>query len=397
MDGLENPNTTSSADDSLTGEEVEKNVETRLNSVGEKFHQIGDDFQGLSDRLVQIASTEVQYQQAKSKLEGSLPELEGSAASCSVSGTDAKGLQQAMERVKAVTVGVLDAGKQVKEMRDMGEGVIQVLDQMELGECPKAKRIQKDIDAIQAKYDHIQEVMVERQQELSQAVVQSQDSRQNLIALLQWVGESEAYLNQLKPVSLDRAKLTRQIQEHRMFTSEIENRRPRVSAVVDQCRAQGSSERVDELLDRFDSLRSKNEARGQELEDVIRKLTDLHASVDQMESWLTSAVHSLKRSGSSLDQSSLKAKIESLYVQKQGKQDDLEKIKTIGRELIEDPVTGDKHHLRETIADMQGKWQDLTELLVQMISYSVSSLIHSFIHAFIHLENFLYESDFVSH
>ena len=68
----------------------------------------------------------------------------------------------------------------------------------------------------------------------------------------------------------------------------------------------------------------------------------------------------------------LKEKIESLYNQKQSRQEELDEIKNAGRDMVEAPNTGDKNELRETLADVQGKWHDLTELLVQMISFAVS-------------------------
>ena len=86
---------------------------------------------------------------------------------------------------------------------------------------------------------------------------------------------------------------------------------------------------------------------------------------------------SLKRDGIEVDPTALKEKIEKLYVQKGMKQKDLDQIKDAGRELLEDPSTGDKTALRETLADVQAKWHDLTELLVQMISFAVSRLSRS--------------------
>ena len=55
------------------------------------------------------------------------------------------------------------------------------------------------------------------------------------------------------------------------------------------------------------------------------------------------------------------------------RQAELDEIKNSGRDLVEAPNTGDKNELRETLADVQGKWHDLTELLVQMISFAVST------------------------
>ena len=146
-----------------------------------------------------------------------------------------------------------------------------------------------------------------------------------------------------------------------------------MDAIVDQCQGEDEEEKVNNLLDRFDSLISHMQDRESELEEVVQKLGTLHGNVNQLESWLANAVHSLKRESADFDHDSLKNKIENLYRQKTAKQTDLNKIKQIGRALINDPNTGDKNRLRETLADTQAKWHDLTELLVQMISFAVST------------------------
>jgi len=64
--------------------------------------------------------------------------------------------------------------------------------------------------------------------------------------------------------------------------------------------------------------------------------------------------------------------VEGLYRQKQSREADLERVKTTAREIIHDPVTSDKHRVRETLSELQEKWQDLSDRLVQMISYTVS-------------------------
>lgn len=63
-----------------------------------------------------------------------------------------------------------------------------------------------------------------------------------------------------------------------------------------------------------------------------------------------------------------------LYRQKQSREAELDRVKAIARRLIEDPVTSDKHRVRETLSELQEKWQDLSDRLVQMISYSVSCI-----------------------
>jgi len=66
--------------------------------------------------------------------------------------------------------------------------------------------------------------------------------------------------------------------------------------------------------------------------------------------------------------------VEGLYRQKQSREAGLERVKTTARQIIDDPVTSDKHRVRETLSELQEKWQDLSDRLVQMISYTVSSI-----------------------
>lgn len=171
--------------------------------------------------------------------------------------------------------------------------------------------------------------------------------------------------------------------------------------------ADGSDVVVQALLDTKSSLDGVNEIEshvaGQEpVSDDAEQLRQLLALNENFSAELQrqdGRLHALNESGqkiASLNQASLKAKIENLYVQKHGKQEDLEKIKVIGRELIEDPITGDKHHLKEMIADMQGKWQDLTELLVQMISYSALTEIDELLKYLDIAENEMNTADAIS-
>jgi hypothetical protein len=98
-----------------------------------------------------------------------------------------------------------------------------------------------------------------------------------------------------------------------------------------------------------------------------------------VEAWLGATLNALKHERTAdRDVDSLKARVESLYRQKQGREADMDRLKAMARELIDDPTTGDKHRLRETLAGVQGKWNELTERLVQMISYTVVNLLTIF-------------------
>lgn len=93
----------------------------------------------------------------------------------------------------------------------------------------------------------------------------------------------------------------------------------------------------------------------------------------QLKTWLSNTVRSLKRGSTDYDNISMKNKVENLYKQKNTKQRELDAIRENGRELIDDTETCDKNKLRESLSDIQTKWHELSDLLVNMIFFSVST------------------------
>lgn len=352
-------------------------IQKELDATNDRYKKVVGDCAALMDKLSDTAAKNKRFNQLKNDLEEALPALKEDVGNCHDEVQQGSDPQEQLEGLNAVTANVIAKGKEVEDLKKVGQELVDILEELDCKNTPKAHEIQETMDAIQGEFDEIQEEVVDKQHKLNAAVAQSKDVGHNLAALLGWVDEVDQIFNEMKPVSLDRETLTQQIQAHKVVTADIENHRPQVDTVVEQCQEQPgtSDEAVNELLDRFDNLISRSEDRGTELEDVVQKLGNLHNNVHQLESWLAGAVHSLKRESSDFDHDSLKNKIENLYQHKQGKQKDLDNIKSVGKELIDDPRTGDKHYLRETLADVQGKWHDLTELLVQMISFAVSATL----------------------
>ena len=101
--------------------------------------------------------------------------------------------------------------------------------------------------------------------------------------------------------------------------------------------------------------------------------TDVLFFLLQMETWLGGTLNAMKNERSSeRDLETLRTRAEALYRQKQTHEPEMEAIKTTARDLIDDPSTCDKHAVRDTLSGVQEKWNDMTERLVNMISYSVS-------------------------
>ena len=356
-------------------------IEDEIKATNEKFKAVVADCTNLMAKLTDTASKNKRYNELKGQLSKWLPSMEVRVEK--VSGDVALGADPSkqLEEIKSVTSDVIAEGKLVEDLSIIGSDLIRILEELDCHDTPKAREIQATVEDFQARYDQIQEDVVDKQHRLNDAMVQSKDARHNLDVLLAWVRDTEDTFMNMQLVSLDRDCLSEQIQGHRVLASDIDNHKAQIDSIIEQCQDQGEDEKINDLLDRYDALISNAQDRGNELDDVVQKLGTLYGNVNQLESWLANAVQSLKRESSDFDHESLKNKIENLYKQKQGKQQELDNIKKIGRGLISDPTTGDKNRLRETLADVQSKWHDLTELLVQMISFAVSNVRISLINS----------------
>ena len=323
-------------------------------------------------KLNETAAKNKKYNDLKERLSQTLPEMEARMQACSTDVKPGGDPNEQLDEINNLTAEVIAEGKKVQDLKDLGEELVAILDVLGCKDTPKAHEIEETISSYASKYDGLQEDLSDKQHKLNAAIVASQDVSHNLDAMLAWVNETEALFDNFHPISLERNALNDQMQDHRVLVADIESHRAQVDTVAEQCRGSpGAEDKVEQLVDRFDILESRAQQRGAELEDVVQRLAHLHSNVNQIESWLSNSVTALKRESTG-ETMALKEKIESLYRQKQAKQEDLDLIKALARELIEDANTGNKNHLRETLADVQGKWHELTEMLVQMISFAVS-------------------------
>ena len=313
------------------------------------------------------------YNDLRSKLGQWLPSMEERVNQCSADVPPGDDPKIQVAELKALTTDVIAETQDVEDLKAVGKDLLAILEELECLDTPKAREIKGVLESVQAKFDEIQENVVDKQHRLNQAVVQSQDVYRQLDGLLEWVKQAQDNLNNSPIISLDKNALNEQTQAHMILCSDIENHKAKLNSLEEKCQGkEGTESRLDELHDKFGAVEEAAKDRAVMLDNVSQKLASFTTGVTQLDGWLTNSVNSLKRDSAEYDQGTVKDKIENLYRQKVGKQKELNNLRKTGKELINNPQTGDKNKLRETLADVQGKWHNLTELLVQMISYAVS-------------------------
>lgn len=125
---------------------------------------------------------------------------------------------------------------------------------------------------------------------------------------------------------------------------------------------------------RYDALVGKSLERGQEMDSVRSRLTELNGCMKDVESWLGEAVALLKRQESEDATHSLGDLAHALFAQKQEKEEVMEQVKQLAKQLTDMDSTGDKNVLRHCVTDLQAKWHDFAETLVRLYSFAVSML-----------------------
>lgn len=72
-------------------------------------------------------------------------------------------------------------------------------------------------------------------------------------------------------------------------------------------------------------------------------------------------------------QKALKAKVDALYAEKREKEFDMENLRNISRKLMDDDRVCDQFVMKEGLSEVEAKWHELTELLVQQVSLEVNT------------------------
>ena len=122
-------------------------------------------------------------------------------------------------------------------------------------------------------------------------------------------------------------------------------------------------------------MERKAEERTLEMEDIASNLGDLEANVAQLDNWLSDSIASLKTRQKGANQKAVKAKVDSLYNEKREKEYDMERLRSEAKGIIDGDNVCDTFALKECVGEVEVKWHDLTEHLVQQVSLEVGTTL----------------------
>lgn len=346
--------------------DAEKNyqdLKSQCNAFGEKLAQLVNKKKTFTESTWTMLSwlTDSEEKLSMTRQEASAPEPEA--------------LREHLEKMKGLGNDAISHKNQMADLEKCGR---ELMAQMrELGiEGEQVEEIQSMIDDIAGRHGIISVEVTERANDLQTAVTKSQGVQDAVDQLLTWLKETDRKLGLLKPVSLNQDKLNEQAQQLSIIDKDIESHKPSVDSVkqaasdliktCDLDMAKTLEGKINDIGSKFLGAQKKCRGATKELNDVSEKLNRFHDSLELVKTWIQMNTDSLESSDWSkkpIDQ--LKFKVDSVKMEKERQLQSMEQLQSVGRDLIEDPRTGDPAAIKMALDNLDKAWSRLDMILNQ--------------------------------
>lgn len=346
--------------------DAEKNyqdLKSQCNAFGEKLAQLVNKKKTFTESTWTMLSwlTDSEEKLSMTRQEASAPEPEA--------------LREHLEKMKGLGNDAISHKNQMADLEKCGR---ELMAQMrELGiEGEQVEEIQNMIDDIAGRHGIISVEVTERANDLQTAVTKSQGVQDAVDQLLTWLKETDRKLGLLKPVSLNQDKLNEQAQQLSIIDKDIESHKPSVDSVkqaasdliktCDLDMAKTLEGKINDIGSKFLGAQKKCRGATKELNDVSEKLNRFHDNLELVKTWIQMNTDSLESSDWSkkpIDQ--LKFKVDSVKMEKERQLQSMEQLQSVGRDLIEDPRTGDPAAIKMALDNLDKAWSRLDMILNQ--------------------------------
>ncbi|XP_021351800.1 dystonin-like isoform X3 [Mizuhopecten yessoensis] len=347
-------------------------IDDEIEALEAKYKDISRDCTKQLDKLSAIMKMKKTFDDLNDKLNGMYPGIENKLRGVNeeefgrVPERDTKDLYT-LKDLKAELIG---QERRLKDITQMGDKLCKSLNDMNMKK--KSDEVQKSVQDHKQIHEVLQKEIAGKEEQLDAAVSQQQNVLNRLDGLYDWMTESENILNEKKQISLEKDRMAQQLKEQRLMNAEIESNKAlleRLSAEAgDMSNGDDAQKTVFDLSERIMDVDEKAEHFTHELEDVVGMVNDLEADIGQMDGWLTDSVASLKSRNRGTSQKATKARVDELYQEKREREIDMENLRAAAKRVMDDERVCDQFALKECLGEVEGKWHELTEHLVQQVS-----------------------------
>ncbi|XP_037076959.1 dystonin-like [Pollicipes pollicipes] len=240
----------------------------------------------------------------------------------------------------------------------------------------EGERITRPPTDLTDQYRRLSDAVIDRCQALDMALVQSQGVQDGLDSLMAWLNQAEARLKSiLKPASLNRDRLTEQVQEQRLLQTDIDSHQPGVDQIQRSARqlletpsnariAKKIEENLRELTTRFDKLHERCQERGRQLDEVASQTDNFWGKAERFEHWFVEIFEVVESQEIiKLNAESYTSKMDELACRRDAGRPDYEAAVRTGTALVGRRDVTDTAVTKDKVKEMEAQWRELQDLL----------------------------------
>ncbi|XP_076359129.1 dystonin-like [Tachypleus tridentatus] len=359
-------------------EPKESEVKAQVSFVSTTYQNLLNQVNRLRDRITTVEDRQHHYSESLEKATNWLLEVQATSKKLleePVAG-EPKLIQDQLDRIKRVSLDILGQSRFIENFKQAGKALLDTLEGTEASIVEK-QSIENTVQKLEDDHCTISNDINEKRNDLQTILVQSQDIQDGLDRLLKWLNEAETtFRTQNKAISLTQERLDDQVQEHKIFQTDINSQRPSIDAITASAKdlSKGSNQRlakkvetkVKDINTRFDKLSEKSQKRGILLEEVVTLLSRFEVMVLHFEEWIHEITETLEsKEIVHLSPEEYCTLTEDTMNKRNAKKEDFDKMIKTGKSLVAKRDVTDTTPRKEKVKLLEQQWKELGDLLTE--------------------------------
>lgn len=358
----------------LDGTEGE-HIKAHLKGLVNRFEHLKSRCTEHSDKLYDMAARQKEFTEGTTKLLSWLSSAEEQLgeATTEPSTSDTTVLNQQLDRMKSLGMEAIAHSSHIEELQRKAKGIREAL--QEIGAEPaQLEEIDSIIKDISKRYETINESSSNKAHALQVALVKTQDVNAAMNDLASWLKDTDTTLNNARPISLQRDNLLEQVHEVRILEADVESHKPGIDSIkhkaielMQTCElemAKSVESRLNELDTTFQAVEGKCKDRTADVDDVFEKLSSFQEDLRDCNEWLVSHIETLESQDlTRLDNDTFQQRVTQIQKDKELHMGELEELKQLGSQLVQDSRTGDVSAVKDSLSDLERNWAEFESRL----------------------------------
>ncbi|XP_070185712.1 microtubule-actin cross-linking factor 1, isoforms 6/7-like isoform X4 [Littorina saxatilis] len=372
-------------------------LDEEIESIEAKYKDISRECAKHMDRLAALVKNKKTFDDLNDKLATVYPALQEQVADIQNRefGKDPQRDARDLDALRNIKAELIGQERKLKDLTSAGERLADGLD--EAGMPSEAEEVRSIIEARGDQFSALLEEIGEQEEHLDSVLTEQHNVMSRLDGVEDSIADAEDKLRASNRISLDKEKLANQLQDQRLMNADISSNKALLERLAREAHdVSGAEDRLNEVSDRLGDVERLAESRTRELEEVATGLQSFEAQASDMAHWLADSIKNMKTTTKGGSGKAQRAKVHALLEAKEERQGTMKELREICEGLMDDDRVTDKYAAKEALADMESKWNELTELLVKEVSFETVADVEGFLKYLDKAENEINTADSIS-